>query len=859
MFDLRLKVLTLLSLYCNVTVNLLFQKSQQSDTMKLLLHRFFKLYAVTCLVLISMTATAQVTVLTPDTVICTGQSATLRAALLNTGVPTNTALTTDDIWSAAVPLNFSFTFYGNTYTQCWISSNGYISFDARTPGTFSNYNPNTGTPSTMPGNPNYLNCVMANLTDLDPSLAGSGTIDYAYVGTAPNRKFIVTYCDIPMWNSSQACINIKASFQIVLYETTNVIEFHLRNKVNCPATSWGSDAVQGLQNATGTIAHLTPGRGYPTTPWLASRSSHRFTPTSATAYTIDTIPFNPVQTSGNSQINWYYGNNVPIGTGPTVTVTPTNTTWYYARTVYCSDTTIDSVLVTLGGNPHIDSIQVHNPSYCGNNDGSLVIYGLLPNTNYKIDYNKNNVPQAQVFIGSSASGTVTVANLTSGRYDNIGVSTALCNPGNRVGPYILVDPRIPVDFTTAPKFGCDGVDSVIFTNGTTPAGTTNYYWSFGDGSYSSLKDPVHGYAVQTTYSVQLVADNGVCRDSISKNIDTRHPLDAFFRVDFDNACLKQVLNFKDSSVVTIQNSIQPTYTWDFGDGTYGNGAVATHAYNASGTYTVTLVVQDFVPCTDTFRRTITVNNPPTASFVTNTTTLCEGQGSLFTADFHGDIPKAYEWTFSDGTYLHDINPVSHSFDSAGIYTVKLVTHYEFCPDTNYVETVTVNAFPGINIGPDTALCPGASAVTLRNLADYGQFSGSSYTWSTGATTSSIQVSDIGTYYATIDYNGCTATDSMTIFKDCYLDIPNSFTPNSDGLNDYFLPRQLLSRSVTAYKMSIYNRWGGIVFETTALEGRGWDGRFNGALQPQGVYVYIIDVSYADGRKEHYTNNVTLLR
>lgn len=826
--------------------------------MLLSLQRFLTVLTVGCLLLYSRNAAAQITILTPDTTICDGQSAPLRA-ITGGGVPVSTALTTDDIWSTAIPLGFSFTFYGNTYTQCWISSNGYISFSARTAGAFSEYNPNTG--GSIPGNTNFLNCIMANLTDLDPSVPGSGSIDYATTGSAPNRKFIVNYCDIPMWSSGGGCNNIKASFQMILYETTNVIEFHLRSKVNCPVsiTSWGESAVQGLQNSDGTIAHLTPGRGYPTTPWVATRDSRRFTPLTATNYDITVIPFAPVPTAGAGTITWYYGANIPVGTGPNVTVTPVTTTRYYARQIYCSDTTIDSVLVTLGGNPHIDSVQRHDPSYCGNNDGSLVIFGLQPNVAYKIDYSKNGTPQSTVFATSSASGTLTLGGLTAGTYTNIGVSTVLCNPGNRVGPYTLNNPPIPVDFTYTVKYGCQGVDSVVFNNTTPTPGAINYKWTFGDGNFSTDKHPTHPYFVQGVYAVQVIADNGTCRDSIAKNISTLHPLNAYFKVDYTNGCINQVLNFVDSSTTTTQNGIQPQYFWDFGDGNTATGATAIHAYGATGTYTVRLVVQDFVPCTDTFYRTITINTPPVADFVSSVGTICEGQGSLFTADFHGDIPKNYEWMFSDGTLIRDLNPITHAFDSSGIYAIKLVTHYEFCPDTNYTLNVTVNPFPGINLGRDTMLCPGASAVTLRNYADFGNYPGATYLWSNGASTPTIQVSNIGTYSATINYNGCTATDSMTIFKDCYLDIPNSFTPNGDGLNDYFLPRQLLSHGVTAFKMSIYNRWGQVIFETTALNGRGWDGKFNNAVQPQGVYIYVIDVAYTDGRTEHYTNNVTLLR
>ena len=60
-------------------------------------------------------------------------------------------------------------------------------------------------------------------------------------------------------------------------------------------------------------------------------------------------------------------------------------------------------------------------------------------------------------------------------------------------------------------------------------------------------------------------------------------------------------------------------------------------------------------------------------------------------------------------------------------------------------------------------------------------------------------------------------------------------------------------------MTIFNRWGQIVFETAKSDGRGWDGKFNGEDQPSGVYVYMIEARFQDGVAEKYQGNVTLLR
>ena len=92
-----------------------------------------------------------------------------------------------------------------------------------------------------------------------------------------------------------------------------------------------------------------------------------------------------------------------------------------------------------------------------------------------------------------------------------------------------------------------------------------------------------------------------------------------------------------------------------------------------------------------------------------------------------------------------------------------------------------------------------------------------------------------------------------------MDIPNVFTPNGDGVNDYFYPRQYLTKGLSAFSMTIYNRWGEQIFQSTSINGRGWDGKLNGMDQPEGVYVYIIDAVFVDGNKEHQQGNITLMR
>ena len=86
-------------------------------------------------------------------------------------------------------------------------------------------------------------------------------------------------------------------------------------------------------------------------------------------------------------------------------------------------------------------------------------------------------------------------------------------------------------------------------------------------------------------------------------------------------------------------------------------------------------------------------------------------------------------------------------------------------------------------------------------------------------------------------------------------IPNTFTPNGDGKNDIFLA---YGNSVAKFRMRIYNQWGEYYFESTSLD-NGWDGRYRGNLQPNGVYVYYIDVTFNSGATKLYKGTITLLK
>jgi gliding motility-associated-like protein len=115
----------------------------------------------------------------------------------------------------------------------------------------------------------------------------------------------------------------------------------------------------------------------------------------------------------------------------------------------------------------------------------------------------------------------------------------------------------------------------------------------------------------------------------------------------------------------------------------------------------------------------------------------------------------------------------------------------------------------------------------------------------GAT--SCQTSAAGRFTGTANNNG--STDGVEIF------IPNTFTPNGDGRNDIFY---VYGNAIVKLKMRVYNQWGQFLYQSLNIQ-NGWDGTYKGQMQPNGVYVYYVDLELTDGTKTMRKGTITLLR
>ena len=199
------------------------------------------------------------------------------------------------------------------------------------------------------------------------------------------------------------------------------------------------------------------------------------------------------------------------------------------------------------------------------------------------------------------------------------------------------------------------------------------------------------------------------------------------------------------------------------------------------------------------------------------TTLCQGQKYLLNP---GRNFKSLLWNNGDTASTMLIN-------SGGTYWVHTVDTNN-CPGA---DTVTITMKPPIivNLVHDTAVC-GKDAVILN-----AEVPGANYLWQDGSTASSYSVTDPGIYWVRVSRDGCAVLDT-TLVHDCNTDIyfPNAFTPNGDGLNDYFRP---IGPALSTFSLIVFDRWGQQLYSTNDME-KGWDGTYKGGYCPTGVYTYI---------------------
>lgn len=185
----------------------------------------------------------------------------------------------DDSWSEVVNLPFDFCYFGDAYTSIQVGTNGLVTFNATYPENQGGTCPWSFSAS-VPSPSLVRNSIFGIYMDIHPGLDSAGEINYAFFGEAPARTFVANFPSQPYFSCTDP-EDYNMTTQIVLYETTNVIEVYVNRRDS--GCSWNNgNALIGIQNAAGTAGFAPPNRN--TGDWSANKEAWRFTPAGEDVY-----------------------------------------------------------------------------------------------------------------------------------------------------------------------------------------------------------------------------------------------------------------------------------------------------------------------------------------------------------------------------------------------------------------------------------------------------------------------------------------------------------------------------------------------------------------------------------------------
>jgi gliding motility-associated-like protein len=299
-------------------------------------------------------------------------------------------------------------------------------------------------------------------------------------------------------------------------------------------------------------------------------------------------------------------------------------------------------------------------------------------------------------------------------------------------------------------------------------------------------------------------------------------------------------------------------TYSANNGLIINATTGSFVPNTAGTYTITYTTNGSCPTTAT--TTVTINNAPLTVDAGIDQNVCQGE----TITLNGTITGSTNSTWTGGIFA-DSTDLNTTFlpNSVGTYTLYLSAQNNCQQQTDSL-TIIINPIVTVLASNDTSIFAGDTVQLNANGA-------SNYTWTPAA---SLSCSDcpnpLATPTQTTTYNIattdlCSEPTSLTITilpnppdppLPTILAIPNGFSPNGDGTNDFF--PVIHSSNLAEYHIAIYNRWGEKMFETTNKD-QAWDGTYKGKEQELGVYVYYIEYKFESQKAEFTKGNVTLLR
>ena len=707
--------------------------------------------------------------------------------------------------------------------------------------------------------PTYGNYdVTLTLKDINGCMTSKTVSNYIHV-SGPVAKFSP--------NGLGACVNNSVSFS------------DLSTPANGPITQWTWSFGDGTQQAytSGPFSHVYSQTGsYTVSLMIKDNLNCADTSTVANSVLITSpvaafkadsfyCPLAPLQfvdTSTGSGLTYVWD----FGDGGTSTLQNPTHSYALGNNSYTIKLRITDLVGCQDSAAKINYVNIRSPKPAFDiADSSGICLPLVTSFTFKgADYKS--------FYWDFGDGVTSTAQNPSHFYNSYGQFTPklfLVGPGgcmDSVGSTVNVyDPNATTKIVFSPSAACNSLN-VNFNVTTAPGFKFTFY--FGDGSLDSSQQTTltHFYSTPGNYFPYVIlSDKFGCDASIISG-----PINVYGALPvFD----KDKKEFCDNGEVffvnyTLHNDPIVSTVWDFGDGNTSTANDPSHIFTGPGTYIVKLTVTTQNQCTNFATDTIRVYKTPDLS-IDGKDTVCingiEGFAGVLTLP---DSTITWQWTLGNGTTSLIQNPTV-VYSTVGNYNIQLIAINKLgCADT---ASHSVNVVPlptAIPVTNPITIISGASAPINMNYGGPVV----SFNWMPPAHLDCTDCPQpIANPQFSTDYHvqiqdryGCKNSGGVTVKVICNgqnFFIPNTFSPNGDGINDAFYLRG--SGLFRVKSLMIFNRWGEIVFEKREFPvndpSSGWDGNYKGKKAKPDVYVYQIEIICSNGEIIKYSGNIALIQ
>jgi hypothetical protein len=701
---------------------------------------------------------------------------------------TGTSVTFTSEWSGALPIGFTFNFFGTDYSNFFADANGYI--------TFTNWGAANGGNQTLPNGTNPDNLIAAAWDNLDIALGGS--VNYFVSGSAPFRKLIVNFNGVRHSGAAQT-----VTFQIQLHETTNVIQIHSTDI----QFDGGGGMTMGIENGNGSVAFPVTGRN--NSNWTASSDFVSFIPDCLDIRNVTVIGLpsallnvSPVSaticsgstasitiTAAEAGVEYQLQNdldNSPLsgfsnGSGANLVITSnaisaSTTIKVYARntSTLCDQYLTNKIVVSVDQAPSVASAG-SNSNACGL---SAVLAANTPLVGVGT-WSQVSGPGTATFLPDlntpGATATVTQSGVYIFRWT---ISNGVCAASTSDVQITYINaPTIATQPTN--QTVCEGQSVTLSVN----AGVTNnptYQWRKNSTNIPGATSSSYTIAVTTVadadnYDVVVSSSNAGCNTPVTSNtvtitintapVITTQPLTQTVCEGTTNVTFTVAATGSGLSYQWKKNGV------DIPLATASSYVIATAAAADAGTYTLQVSGTCTPPVTSA-GAVLTINELPEIITQPLSQTVCAGQSVTFSVNAGVTSGATYQWRRNGlnivGATASSYTIATTATGDAGNYDVVVSGT---CPPsvTSSVAVLTINESPVITSQPvaSQSVCEGSGA----SFSVTATGTGLSYQWKkngvdiAGATASTYNIAatvtaDAGTY--TVQVTGACAPGVTSI-------------------------------------------------------------------------------------------------